>query len=106
MAIGMKPRQIGRMVWLELLFLAGSGSAIAIAAGSAITAWTATQGIPFPGAEALFSQWNMPSTLYPQLTLLSATAGPLAILVAVAIAGFIPYARVQRLEPVTAMRSA
>ena len=106
MAIGMKPRQIGRMVWLELLFLAGTGAVIGIAAGSAITAWATRQGIPFPGAEALFSQWNMPSTLYPQLSLLSATAGPLAILVSVAIAGLIPYARVRRLEPVTAMRSA
>ena len=106
MAIGMRPAQIGRMVWLELLFLAGTGSAIGIALGSAITAWAGQRGIPFPGAEALFSQWNMPSTLYPQLDALSALAGPLAILTAVAIAGFIPYARVRRLEPVSAMRSA
>ena len=106
MAIGMKPRQIGRMVWLELLFLAGTGAVIGIALGSAITAWTSTHGIPFPGAEALFSQWNMPSTLYPHLDFMSALAGPLAILIAIAIAGLIPYARVRRLEPVTAMRSA
>jgi len=106
MAIGMRPSQIGRMVWLELLFLAGTGAVLGIALGAAVTDWFATNGIPFPGAEALFQQWNMPSTLYPQLNAISAFAGPLAIALAIAIAGFIPYARVRRLEPVSAMRAA
>ncbi len=34
LALGMRPDQIGRMVWLELLFLAGTGSAIGIALGA------------------------------------------------------------------------
>lgn len=105
MAIGMRPGQIGRMIWLELLFLAGLGAAMGIALGCALTAWTASVGVPFPGAEALFAQWHMPSTLYPQLDMTSALAGPLAIAFAIAIAGLIPYARVRRLEPVSAMRA-
>ena len=76
MAVGMRPAQIGRMVWLELLFLAGSGAAIGIAIGVTITGWVARQGIAFAGAEALFEQWHMPSTLYPQLDAVSALAGP------------------------------
>jgi len=105
MAIGMRPRQIGLMIWLELLLLAGTGSAIAIGLGAALTSWFGKKGIPFPGAEALFSQWNMPSTLYPQLNLTSALAGPMAIAIAIALAGIVPYVRVRRLEPVSAMRA-
>ena len=105
MAIGMRPVQIGRMVWLELLFLAGTGAFLGIALGGSLTAWVGAHGIPFPGAEALFSQWNMPSTLYPQLDYVSALAGPLAIALSIAIAGIVPYLRVRRLQPVSAMRA-
>jgi putative ABC transport system permease protein len=105
MAIGMRPGQIGRMIWFELLFLSGIGAILGIALGSAITLWVAHYGIAFPSAEALFSQWHMPSTLYPQLNALSALAGPLAIAVSIAVAGIVPYLRVLRLTPVPAMRA-
>jgi putative ABC transport system permease protein len=103
LAIGMRAGQVGRMIWLELFFLAGSGTALGIALGSAVTAWTAWHGIPFSGAEALFSQWHMPATLFPQLSLTSALAGPLAIAAAIAVAGVVPYLHVRRFKPVTAM---
>lgn len=105
LAVGMRPGQIGRMVWLELLFLSGIGAALGIALGSGLTLWVAHYGIAFPKAEALFSQWHMPSTLYPELNALSALAGPLAIAASIAVAGFFPYLRVLRLKPVPAMRA-
>ncbi|MBU6299761.1 MAG: FtsX-like permease family protein, partial [Alphaproteobacteria bacterium] len=105
MAIGMRPKRIGRMIWLELTYLAAIGAMLGSAAGCGITAWTAIHGIAFPGAEALFSQWHMPSILFPELNLVSALAGPCVIALAIAIAGFVPYARVRRLEPVSAMRA-
>jgi ABC-type lipoprotein release transport system permease subunit len=106
LALGMRADQIGRMVWLELLFLAGTGSAIGIGLGMALTSYFVRHGIAFAGAEALFKQWHMPSTLYPQLTSLSALGGPVAIALAIAIAGIVPYLRIKRLKPVSAMRSA
>ncbi len=106
MAVGMRAGQVGRMIWLELFFLAGIGTALGIALGSAITVWTAWHGVPFSGAEALFSQWHMPATLVPRLNVTSALVGPLAIAVAIAVAGVVPYVHVRRLEPVTAMRAA
>jgi putative ABC transport system permease protein len=105
LAIGMRPEQIGRMVWLELLILAGAGAALGVLIGAALTAWTAHAGIKFAGAEALFERWHMPSTLYPQLDLVSALAGPLALALAIVLAGTIPYAHIRRLEPVAAMRA-
>ncbi|PQA85965.1 ABC transporter permease [Hyphococcus luteus] len=106
MAIGMRPSEIGAMVWLELLFLAGIGAGLGIAFGAGITAWVEGRGLVFSGAEALFSQWNMPSTLYPDLNWTTALAGPLAIACSIGLAGLVPYARVRRLEPVSAMRAA
>lgn len=105
MAIGMKPGRIGRMIWMELVFLSGTGAAIGIALGAAITTWLGYQGITFAGADALFAQWHMSATLYPQLGLTSALAGPLAITVAIAVSGIVPYMRARRLRPVSAMRA-
>ena len=105
MVIGMRPSQIGRMVWLELTFLAGIGAVLGIALGAGLTLWLSEHGILFSGADALFKQWQMPSTLYPQLGWVSALAGPLAISLCIAVAGLVPYARVRRLEPVSAMRA-
>jgi putative ABC transport system permease protein len=106
MAIGMQPSRIGKMIWIELLLLAGTGASLGIALGCAATAWTARHGIPFPSAEALFSRWHMPSTLFPQLDAISALSGPMVIAGCIAIAGIVPYLRVMRLKPVAAMRAA
>jgi len=105
LAVGMHPSQIGKMVWLELLFLAGAGATLGILLGSGITYWVSVHGITFPGAEALFQQWHMPSTLYPELNALSALAGPLVISLSIAVAGVVPYVRVRRLKPIQAMRA-
>jgi putative ABC transport system permease protein len=101
----MRPGQIGFMVWLELLFLSATGAAIGICAGGAITAWFAHQGIAFAQADALFAQWGIPAILHPRLNALTALAGPLAIALAIVVAGFVPYARILQLRPVTAMRA-
>lgn len=106
LAIGMRPTQIGRMVWLEILFLTGIGVAAGIVIGSAVTYWVAQIGITFSGFESLMRQWNMPSTLYPELNFITALTGPLVIAAAIAIAGLVPYVHVRRLQPVTAMRAA
>jgi ABC-type lipoprotein release transport system permease subunit len=106
LALGMRPSQIGRMIWLELIFLASTGTIMGIALGSGVTFIFVNHGIAFAGAEALFRQWHMPSTLYPELDLLTALAGPVAIALSIAAAGVIPYLRICRLTPLSAMRTA
>jgi ABC-type lipoprotein release transport system permease subunit len=106
LALGMRPGQIGAMVWIELAILTGLGLAGGLAVGTAITYWLSVEGIVFSGAEQLMAQFNMSSTLYPELNMFSALAGPLAIAIAITLAGFVPYRHVRRLEPVTAMRAA
>jgi putative ABC transport system permease protein len=106
LALGMRPGQIGRMLWLELLILAAVGSAIGIALGGALTGWLSGQGVLFSGAEALFQQWHMPSRLFPAVTPLSLLGGPLAIAGSIALSGIVPYRYIRRLRPVDAMRAA
>ena len=105
LAVGMKPAAIGRMVWIELLSLALVGSAIGLAIGGGATLWFAVHGVTYPGLEKLLAQFGLPSRLYPSLTPLSALIGPGAITLVIALGGIVPYLRVARLTPASAMRA-
>lgn len=105
LALGMRPSQIARMAWLELMMIAGAGAALGAAGGAALALWTAHIGIHMSDAEVLFSRWDMPSTLYPRLDLVSAFAGPVALAVSITLAGIVPYLHILRLRPVPAMRA-
>jgi putative ABC transport system permease protein len=106
LALGMRPGQIGTMVWIELLALALIGCAIGVAIGGAVTLWLQSTGILFPIDPKLLAQYGVPSRLYPSLSLFSALAGPGALVLAIAIGGPVPFLRVLRLTPALAMRGA
>ncbi|MFA5965136.1 MAG: FtsX-like permease family protein [Sphingomonas sp.] len=106
LALGMRPGQIGRMLWLELLILAAAGSAIGVSLGGTLVFWLSAHGVAFAGAEALFHQWHMPSRLFPELSPLSLLGGPLAIAGSIALSGIVPYRHILRLRPIDAMRAA
>jgi putative ABC transport system permease protein len=103
LALGMKPAQIGRMVWLEMIFLSLFGSGIGIALGIALTAYFQSVGIAFEGMDEVLSQWGLPSRMFPNMTPFRVLLGPGAIVGAITILGIIPYRRVLGLEPVSAM---
>ena len=106
MAIGMRPRQIGAMIWLELIFLSLLGAGIGIALGAGVTIWIENIGIAFPGMEDVLSQWGISGRVYPDLSWLSALAGPGVIVGSIVALGLIPYRHILRLEPVSAMGAA
>jgi ABC-type antimicrobial peptide transport system permease subunit len=106
LALGMRPAQIGAMVWIELLALALIGCAIGVAIGGAVTLWLQSTGILFPIDPKLLAQFGVPSRLYPSLSPFSALIGPGALVVAIAIGGLVPFMRVLRLTPALAMRAA
>ncbi len=106
LALGMRPGQIGAMVWIELLALALIGCAVGVTIGGAVTLWLQVVGIVFPIDPKLLAQFGMPSRLYPSLSLFSALAGPSALMAAIAIGGLVPFMRVLRLTPALAMRAA
>jgi putative ABC transport system permease protein len=106
LAVGMQPRLIGRMVWLELLALALAGCTMGLAIGAGVTLWFQHQGISYPGIGELLAQFGLPPRLYPTLTPLSALIGPGAILLAITVGGIVPYLRVTHLTAASAMRGA
>ena len=106
LAIGMRPTQIGAMVWLELIFLSFLGSAIGIALGAVVALYFEHVGIQFKGMDELFAQWGASGLLYPHLSLLSALAGPGIVIASIAVLGFIPFRHILGLEPTSAMAAA
>jgi len=106
LALGMRPAQVGAMVWIELLGLALGGCLIGLIIGGGVTLWFVHTGVEFAGLDKLLAQFGLPSRLYPTLTPLSALAGPAALLVVIGLGGFVPYQRVARLTPALAMRAA
>jgi len=105
LALGMKPAQIGRMVWAEMILLSLLGSGIGIALGVAITSYFQSVGIAFEGMDEIYAQWGLPSRMYPNMTPFRVLLGPGAIVISITILGIIPYRRTLGLEPVSAMAS-
>ena len=105
LAVGMKPHQIGRMVWMEMIFLSFVGNGLGILLGVLITLYFTKTGIAFAGLDEVYAQWGLPSRFYPLMSWFSVLVGPGVIVASITILGFIPYRRVLGLEPVKAMAS-
>jgi ABC-type lipoprotein release transport system permease subunit len=105
LALGMRPGQIGAMVWFELLGLALLGCLIGLLVGGGVTLWLQARGIVYPVDPRLLAQFGLPTRLYPALTPFSALFGPAALLAAISLGGIAPYLRVTGLTPALAMRA-
>ena len=103
LALGMKPKQIGRMVWTEFVCLSLLGNGIGLLLGLALTGYVQSIGITVAGMDEIYAQWGLPSTFYPVMTPLRVVMGPLAIVAGISALGIIPYRRVLGLQPVKAM---
>jgi len=103
LAVGMKPGQAGGMVWIELILLALIGNALGIAIGGGLAFYFQQTGIVFSGMEGVLGQFGLSDKLYPTLSMLSATAGPLAVVISVTLAGIIPFRHILKLNPVDAV---
>lgn len=105
LALGMRPGQIGAMVWIELLGLALLGCLFGLLLGGGATLWLQRVGIVVPIDPRLLAQFALPERLYPTLTPLSALFGPASLLAAIIVGGVAPYLRVTGLTPALAMRA-
>ncbi len=106
LALGMRPELVGLVVWLELLLLTLVGITLGIVIACGLNLWLGRQGIAVPGNEKMLAQLGLPQRIYPAFTLLSTFAVPGAILLAVGVAGLVPYLHVQRLQAASAARGA
>jgi ABC-type lipoprotein release transport system permease subunit len=106
MSLGVTPGRLGRLVLLETTLMGGVGLILGAILGGALVLWLSYHGFTYPGLEEMAGKFNLPSRIYPQVTVLGLFFGPAVILVASVIASLYPAVRLRWMEPVTAMRAA
>ncbi len=106
MAIGTTPGRLTKVLLIESMTLTFIGIIAGILIGSLITLYFQAHGIDISGASELLSQFGITGRIYPKLSWLSATSGPLAVLIITFFAALYPAIKVRMLRPVEAMRTA
>jgi putative ABC transport system permease protein len=106
LALGMRPGQIGRMIFVETALLLAIGLLIGLSLGAGLTSHFGRQGIVFGQAQQIFAQFGLSGAMHPKLSALTLLAGPAVIALGTIVAGFFPFWRAYRLEPIAAMKAA
>lgn len=105
MALGVKADLLGKIIWVESIFVMLLGVLSGLVIGAIITYYYQITGITFTDADVVFEQFGLDPTIYPLLNSVSLLVGPVVIGLCLAIAGAYPGFRIRRLEIVPAMRS-
>ncbi|MFP4388085.1 MAG: ABC transporter permease [Desulfococcaceae bacterium] len=106
MALGTSRNRLTRLLLTESMLLTGVGIGLGVALGCAVTLFFQFHGIEMSEAAELLRQFGISGTLYPRLSWLSASIGPVLSLFITFLAAVYPALRVRRLTPVEAMRHA
>jgi ABC-type lipoprotein release transport system permease subunit len=106
LALGARPGRIARMLLLESGTIALLGLAAGMVLGAAVTGYFQVRGIAIPGSDAILEQFGLPSRIHPRLSLLSLTAGPVAVLAITLLSALYPALKPLGLKPVEAMHDA
>ena len=105
MAIGTTPGRLTKVLLIESMTLTMTGIMAGIVIGSAVTLYFQSYGFDISGASELLSQFGISGRMYPKLSVISATSGPLAVLIITFFAALYPALKVRKMQPVEAMRA-
>ena len=106
MSLGLTPGRLGRLVMLETALMGVMGLALGVLLGALVTLWLTVKGFAYPGMEEMAANFNLPPRMYPRVSLLTLFAGPVVVFAGTIAAALYPALRLQRLQPVEAMRAA
>ncbi len=106
MSLGLKPGKLGRLVLLETALMGILGGVLGAALGAAVTWYFSANGLYIPGMDEMAVKFNLPPRMYPQISTLSLTLGPVIVFVFSILAAIYPAARLNWMRPVDAMRAA
>lgn len=105
MALGLRPARLGLLVMLETGMMTGLGLMLGIALGAAITAYLSVVGFSYPGMAEMAVKFNLPERMYPAISALSLSLGPVIVACGSLLAAIYPALRLNRLLPIEAMRA-
>jgi len=105
MAIGTSPNRLTKLLIIESLSITFIGIVAGMIIGSLLTIYFQIHGIDISGASELLNQFGISGRMYPKLSWISALSGPLAVLIITFFAALYPALKVQRMQPVQAMRA-
>lgn len=105
MAIGTTPSRITKLVMFESICMTLVGILLGILGGSLITLYFQKYGISIAGTEDIFKEYGIPDRLYPRLSLISGTAGPLVVFLITFVSSVFPALKIRTLKPVDAMKT-
>jgi ABC-type lipoprotein release transport system permease subunit len=105
MAIGTTPRRLTKLLLLESITMTMVGIVFGMIAGSMITWYFQVHGISIAGTSEVVRQFGIPERMFPQLSFLSMTIGPMLVLFITFLTALYPALKVRRLRPVEALAS-
>ena len=105
MALGLRPARLGALVMLETGMMTGLGLLLGVALGAAITAYLSVVGFSYPGMAEMAVKFNLPERMYPAISALSLSLGPVIVACGSLLAAIYPALRLNRLLPIEAMRA-
>lgn len=105
LSLGMRPSSIAKMVWIETIILLFFGLIVGILLGFSLTEYYSIAGIHFEEAQEIFSEYGLPSAMYPQMNWFTLLAGPSVISVSILLSAIFPVVRIYKMEPVPSMRA-
>jgi ABC-type lipoprotein release transport system permease subunit len=90
---------------LETGMMTALGLLLGITLGASITAYLGVVGFSYPGMEEMAVKFNLPERMYPVISPLSLTLGPAIVALGSLLAAIYPALRLNRLQPIEAMRA-
>jgi len=105
MAIGTTPGRLTKILLLESITMTVVGIVFGMIAGSLVTWYFQVHGISIEGTSEVVRQFGIPERMFPQLSLLSVSIGPILVLFITSLAALYPALKVRRLRPVEALAS-
>lgn len=105
MALGLSSWRLGKLVMLETILMASLGLIIGVSLGVCLVMYLQHAGFSYPGMDEMAAKFNLPSEIFPSVSLFTASLGPGLVFAASVLAAIYPSVRLHRLQVVQAMRA-